>query len=226
MDVNCPHCRTEFEADEREYGRFIKCQICGKGFIVGVVSRYHKADVGTLKDSVSSELYKQPHRRSMQIRSRQKRIVAQAVSSSVSREMRECATEGEKSGTIAIVFVSLFLIAGSAFVFLPKLNSVARDSVWSSGRQKPIQLEEYYDPTQTDVKRAKEAMPKRCQSAYELSTIGRGMAPLLLKGIGRAFDCPLCGKPCKIPSSLNYKVGEVRDCLCPHCRKCFRHVLR
>ena len=93
MDVNCPHCGTEFEAGEREYGRFVKCQICGKGFIVGSVSRHHKADDDIMKDFERSDLLEQPHGRIGQVHSLQKRIVAQAASSIVSREIRESAAE-------------------------------------------------------------------------------------------------------------------------------------
>lgn len=35
MDITCPHCRTEYDAEESEYGRYVKCQICGSGFVVG-----------------------------------------------------------------------------------------------------------------------------------------------------------------------------------------------
>ena len=35
MDIKCPHCGTEYEIDETEYGRFVKCESCGKGFVVG-----------------------------------------------------------------------------------------------------------------------------------------------------------------------------------------------
>jgi len=30
MDIICPHCGTEYDAEESEYGRFVKCEICGK----------------------------------------------------------------------------------------------------------------------------------------------------------------------------------------------------
>lgn len=36
MDAKCPHCGVEYIAAEREYGKFVKCETCGKGFIVGV----------------------------------------------------------------------------------------------------------------------------------------------------------------------------------------------
>jgi len=35
MNITCPHCRTEYDAEESEYGRFVKCEICGRGFVVG-----------------------------------------------------------------------------------------------------------------------------------------------------------------------------------------------
>ena len=35
MDINCPHCGTGYECGESEYGRFVKCATCGKGFVAG-----------------------------------------------------------------------------------------------------------------------------------------------------------------------------------------------
>ena len=35
MDIICPHCGTEYDAEEGEYGRFVKCEICGNGFVAG-----------------------------------------------------------------------------------------------------------------------------------------------------------------------------------------------
>ena len=35
MDIKCPHCGTEYEIDKSEHGRFVKCEICGKGFVAG-----------------------------------------------------------------------------------------------------------------------------------------------------------------------------------------------
>lgn len=35
MNIKCPHCGTEYNAEENECGRFVKCEICGKGFVAG-----------------------------------------------------------------------------------------------------------------------------------------------------------------------------------------------
>lgn len=35
MHTTCPHCRTEYDAEDDEYGRFVKCAVCGKGFVAG-----------------------------------------------------------------------------------------------------------------------------------------------------------------------------------------------
>ena len=35
MDIKCPHCGTEYEIEEKEFGRFVKCESCGKGFVAG-----------------------------------------------------------------------------------------------------------------------------------------------------------------------------------------------
>ena len=35
MNIKCPHCGTEYDAEESEYGKFVKCEVCGKGFVAG-----------------------------------------------------------------------------------------------------------------------------------------------------------------------------------------------
>lgn len=35
MKVKCPHCGTEYDIEHREFGRYVTCQICGKGFVAG-----------------------------------------------------------------------------------------------------------------------------------------------------------------------------------------------
>ena len=53
MTISCPHCRTEYDAEESEYGRFVKCEICGKGFVVGT-SSFDKIRSSTLPHKVNA----------------------------------------------------------------------------------------------------------------------------------------------------------------------------
>ena len=34
MDIKCPHCGEEYIAEANEYGKFVKCETCGRGFTV------------------------------------------------------------------------------------------------------------------------------------------------------------------------------------------------
>ena len=53
MDIKCPHCGTEYEADKSEYGRFVKCEACGKGFVAGTsVSKKLGEAANAAKDAV------------------------------------------------------------------------------------------------------------------------------------------------------------------------------
>ena len=37
MNINCPHCGTEYDINQRGFGKYVTCQVCGKGFVaVGV----------------------------------------------------------------------------------------------------------------------------------------------------------------------------------------------
>lgn len=35
ITTNCPHCGTEYEADRSDFGRFVACEECGEGFVIG-----------------------------------------------------------------------------------------------------------------------------------------------------------------------------------------------
>ena len=36
MNIKCPHCGTEYEVAQKDFGSFVTCESCGKGFVVGV----------------------------------------------------------------------------------------------------------------------------------------------------------------------------------------------
>ena len=35
MNVKCPHCGTEYEVEKKDMYHYTKCEVCGKGFVVG-----------------------------------------------------------------------------------------------------------------------------------------------------------------------------------------------
>lgn len=39
MNIKCPHCGTEYEIGQSGFGKFVNCQVCGKGFVAGVRPR-------------------------------------------------------------------------------------------------------------------------------------------------------------------------------------------
>ena len=38
MNINCPHCGTEYEVEGKDFGRFTNCESCGRGFVIGTKS--------------------------------------------------------------------------------------------------------------------------------------------------------------------------------------------
>ena len=39
MDIKCPHCGTEYEVEKKDFGKYVTCESCGKGFVVGTTTR-------------------------------------------------------------------------------------------------------------------------------------------------------------------------------------------
>lgn len=39
MDIKCPHCETEYEVEKKDFGKYVTCESCGKGFVVGTTTR-------------------------------------------------------------------------------------------------------------------------------------------------------------------------------------------
>ena len=215
MNINCPHCGTEYEIEEQEFGKYVTCQICSKGFVAGV-----------LPERSGEQIQLQTHSTTTSRRQCRRNGMANFSIHSIQRQRQEWSSDNEKSGTMTAVVVAALIVGIGATIIVPVIKSAATHSTWVSRRPAVVQLEEYYAATKSEMRNAKETLSKEDPSAAELSSIGRGMTPVLLKGLGRVFDCPSCGKLCRIPSGLKYRVGEERDCQCPYCHKRFRHALR
>ena len=58
ITINCPHCGTEYEADRSDFGRFVACEECGTGFVIGQTGeRKNDAPVkeqGKMRQAVAS----------------------------------------------------------------------------------------------------------------------------------------------------------------------------
>ena len=44
VNVKCPHCGTEYEIDKGELYRYVKCEVCGKGFVSGATTSLQMND--------------------------------------------------------------------------------------------------------------------------------------------------------------------------------------
>ena len=38
MNIKCPNCGMEYEVERKDFGSFVTCESCGKGFIIGANS--------------------------------------------------------------------------------------------------------------------------------------------------------------------------------------------
>ena len=73
MDIKCPHCGVGYEIEEKEFGRFVKCESCGKGFVVGTsdaqqvnVGEKSVEDILGMRTSVEQESKRQTQYTSQQ----------------------------------------------------------------------------------------------------------------------------------------------------------------
>lgn len=46
MNIKCPHCGTEYEVAQKDFGRFTTCETCGKGFVIGTKPGDRAGEVG------------------------------------------------------------------------------------------------------------------------------------------------------------------------------------
>ena len=44
MNIKCPHCGTEYEVEKKDMYRYTKCEVCGKGFVVGATTSMLSSD--------------------------------------------------------------------------------------------------------------------------------------------------------------------------------------
>ena len=54
MDVNCPHCGTEYEVERKDMYHYTTCEVCGKGFVIGATTSLLSSDKKTMQASRQS----------------------------------------------------------------------------------------------------------------------------------------------------------------------------
>lgn len=66
MDIKCPHCGTEYEVEKKDMYRYTKCEVCGKGFVIGattsLLSESSAAQPSSGNQSMARGAKPQPHR--------------------------------------------------------------------------------------------------------------------------------------------------------------------
>lgn len=51
MDIKCPHCGTDYEVEQKDMYRYTKCEVCGKGFVIGATTSLLSSGESTTTDS-------------------------------------------------------------------------------------------------------------------------------------------------------------------------------
>lgn len=144
MNIKCPHCGTEYDAEEGEYGRFVKCTVCGKGFVVGAVTVHPNATKGVATNVAIDESRSnmRQHSRSRLPAKRRSPWVRTEGAGAAARQLRAHAQEKDNGYRVptAIIVVGLFIVVGIvASIVLPKLNSVATRVAWKSRQPETMQ---------------------------------------------------------------------------------------
>lgn len=55
MNINCPHCGTDYEVAQKDFGRFVTCESCGKGFVVGAKPGARAGAASNVSQSVGGQ---------------------------------------------------------------------------------------------------------------------------------------------------------------------------
>lgn len=64
ISITCPHCGTEYEAEEKDLYRYTKCSVCGEGFVAGADTSMRGAGLAgaaTKSASVSNGSFSRKH---------------------------------------------------------------------------------------------------------------------------------------------------------------------
>lgn len=84
MDIKCPHCGTEYDAEESEYGRFVKCEVCGKGFVAGTSgAKKHNEMIGATRSAASTDATREQETTILRLKPSLAPIIAKLVVFSV-----------------------------------------------------------------------------------------------------------------------------------------------
>ncbi|MBR3925046.1 MAG: hypothetical protein IKJ45_18150, partial [Kiritimatiellae bacterium] len=54
MDIKCPHCGTEYEVEKQDMYHYTKCEVCGKGFVLGATASHFSSNNSTAPMADSS----------------------------------------------------------------------------------------------------------------------------------------------------------------------------
>lgn len=123
MKIACPHCGTEYDAEENEYGRFVKCASCGKGFVAGTLTAKAMRDTTRVKTGTVYERVKNIDWRSQQTRVKKVAGVAFETSRKCFEEARRKYVEWNLPRRIVGLStmnnrISLAWIIGGCFIVL------------------------------------------------------------------------------------------------------------
>ena len=142
MDIKCPHCGTEYDIDKSEYGRYVKCEICGKGFVAGTsaskkLGKAASAATDALKTAANTadERVKNADRKNMQEQAKTATGPAhgQGEESRCQAEVYVCTHCGEKStspkrtwlGCLGGLGIIVAFIGGGFFGMIHPLIGIA-----------------------------------------------------------------------------------------------------
>lgn len=56
MNIKCSHCGTDYEVEEKDMYRYTKCEVCGKGFVIGATKSLQKVDGGGCEEEKQKKM--------------------------------------------------------------------------------------------------------------------------------------------------------------------------
>ncbi len=169
MNIKCSHCGTDYEVEEKDMYRYTKCEVCGKGFVIGATKSLQKVDGGGCEEEKQKKMptlgiRRPPHQTSHQ-NIRYEELVAMNHVAYEQRKKKECQAALIKYSVYVVLLV--VCCTGSYIVWNKYESRKKRESALAAEEARRIE-EAACRKAEERRKAAEEAARKRIEEKIAL----------------------------------------------------------